>query len=124
MAITKNKRATVWSASNKHCRYCGLPLQEETFTIDHIRPRSAFQNGREADALENLCACCKTCNTAKAAMTVKEFKKWVHQKNNEIKKLEADQRKLIHQAEQLANRIESKDFEYIRFLRDNISTIM
>ena len=73
--------------------------------------------------MDNLCVCCKTCNAAKAAMTVKEFKKWINRKNGEVLKLEADQRKLIHQAEQLTSRIESKEFEYIRFLRKSIASL-
>ena len=56
-------------------------------------------------------------------MTVKEFKKWINRKNGEVLKLEADQRKLIHQAEQLTSRIESKEFEYIRFLRKSIASL-
>lgn len=49
------------------CEYCRLPqsIQEATFHIDHVRPRSA-QGPTE---LDNLALACVTCSLRKAAKT-------------------------------------------------------
>lgn len=117
MAISKAKRQAVLEKSQGRCAYCHSPLTSETLTVDHIKPKSSFASEGEADSIDNLCACCKTCNTAKAAMSVKEFKTFVHRRNNELQKLEADRRRAIAQAEHLSQEIESKKFDYIHHLR-------
>lgn len=86
-------------------------------TVDHIVPQSLFKDAARADADDNLCLACKTCNNAKGDMSVREFKKWVNSMNSEFMKLESDRRKTIARAEQLSKQIEARRFMYIRYLR-------
>ena len=51
------------------CEYCHLPLTSTTRTIDHLLPLS--RGG--VNAQTNLVLCCKTCNNAKADLTLAEF---------------------------------------------------
>lgn len=124
MTISKAKRQAVLEKSQGRCAYCRAPLTLETLTVDHIKPKSSFSGEGEADSIENLCACCKTCNTAKAAMSVKEFRTFVNSRNNELLKLEADRRKAIARAEHLSKEIESRKFDYIHHLRTNVALII
>jgi len=117
MAISEAKKKRVWEKFDHCCRYCHQPLTLETMTVDHIIPQSAFKKAGDADDEDNLCAACKTCNTAKAAMSVKEFRKWVNTRNNELLKLESDRRAAIARAEELSKQIEGKRFDYIHHLR-------
>jgi len=50
------------------CQYCGDELSTETFTLDHVLPRS--RGG--LSTWENLVACCQKCNFTKAARTPEE----------------------------------------------------
>ena len=124
MTISKAKRQAVFEKSKGRCEYCHVPLTLNNLTVDHIKPKSSFSSEGEADSIENLCACCKTCNTAKAAMSVKEFRTFVNSRNNELLKLEADRRKAIARAEHLSMEIESKKFDYIHHLRTTVPLII
>lgn len=86
-------------------------------TIDHIVPQSAFKGTGNTDDEGNLCVACKTCNTAKAAMSVKEFRKWVNSRNSELLKLESERKAAISRVEELSKVIDSKRFSYIHHLR-------
>lgn len=50
------------------CQYCADALTTETYSLDHIVPRS--RGGRST--WENLVACCKDCNSRKANRTPQE----------------------------------------------------
>ncbi len=47
------------------CMYCGVPVNQDTFSIDHVRPRA--QGGRSS--FENTVCACKPCNSKKADRT-------------------------------------------------------
>lgn len=51
------------------CAYCQSSLTKYTVTLDHVIPKSAGGS----DDLDNLVACCKSCNTLKGAMPLDEF---------------------------------------------------
>lgn len=123
MAISEAKKKRVWENSGKRCTYCNHPLTYESMTLDHIVPLSAFKDDLKsqghADDEDNLCVACSTCNSAKAAMSVKEFRKFVNTRNAELLKLEADYRKLLAQAEQLRIEMFGKRFDFIHYLREN-----
>ena len=61
-AIGKAERIAIINAWGNKCAYC--EDQTTTFEIDHIVPHAA---GGSCD-LENLCACCYSCNRRKGAM--------------------------------------------------------
>lgn len=50
------------------CQYCGTPLTTETYTADHVIPRS--KGG--LSTWTNLVASCKDCNFAKSNKTLEE----------------------------------------------------
>ena len=52
------------------CYYSGVPLKKDDFSIDHKQP---LKRGGTHD-FSNLCVCTKGMNTAKGALTEKEFK--------------------------------------------------
>ena len=56
----KDQRIRVLKRDNYTCAYCGLDANQ----VDHIIPRAS---GGTHD-LDNLVACCKTCNSKKGAL--------------------------------------------------------
>lgn len=52
------------------CVYCGTKVTSETYSIDHIVPRS--KGGRST--FENTVCCCKPCNARKADKLLKDTK--------------------------------------------------
>ena len=119
MAISKAKRKTIYEASSGRCFYCGCALDMEEMTLDHIHASSVCSEDEYADDIANLVCSCKVCNNAKAAMSVKEFKKFVNTRNAELLKLEAERRKVLAKAGELTIEIESRRFAYIHHLREN-----
>ena len=119
MAISKAKRRAIYEASSGRCFYCGCTLTMEEMTLDHIHAQSVFPEDEYADDVDNLVCCCRRCNNAKAAMSVKEFRKFVNTRNAELLKLEAERRRALARADRLTQEIESRRFAYIRHLRDN-----
>ena len=57
---------------NNLCSYCGIELDNKTFTIDHVKPICRFKNKKEANTWENQVACCRKCNGKKGNKTPKE----------------------------------------------------
>ena len=51
------------------CIYCGAPLTIKTFTLDHIRPKTA---GFDCSS-ENAIACCIDCNHSKSSLGTVEY---------------------------------------------------
>lgn len=57
-------RAGIRAAWNDRCAYCGQPpIDEESLTIDHVRPRC---KGGE-DRTSNVIPACRSCNQAKGS---------------------------------------------------------
>lgn len=67
--IPASVRENVFRQDDYHCRYCGEFLEPGQRTIDHIIPVS--RGG--TDAVENLCCCCRSCNSAKRDRTPQEM---------------------------------------------------
>lgn len=120
MSISTAKKKRIWDASDHRCSYCHQPLTFATMTLDHIVPKSAAKNSEEADAESNLCIACKTCNTAKAAMSTKEFRTFVNRRNSELLKLESDRRAAIARVFELDKQIDSRRFVFIHHLRNQL----
>lgn len=118
MTLSSAKKKRIWEASDHRCTYCRMPLTYDSMTIDHITPIAKMKI--DANAESNLCVACKTCNTAKAAMSLKDFSKWVHKRNNELLMLESARRTAIARAEELSKMIEAKKYAYIHHLRKQL----
>jgi hypothetical protein len=56
-----------------HCAYCGIELELNNWTIDHVQAKSRG-GGNE---LSNLMPSCHRCNQYKKAKTVSEFRYYV-----------------------------------------------
>lgn len=70
MSISSRKAIAVFQKTGGHCGYCGCTLDFESFTADHILPRSKG-GGNE---ISNLLPCCNPCNRSKAARSIEEFR--------------------------------------------------
>jgi 5-methylcytosine-specific restriction endonuclease McrA len=69
--ISREIRSAVWSKSDGLCWYCGCDLDPFlTFQVDHLHPVS---RGGGND-LHNLVPACRSCNSAKHARTIDEFR--------------------------------------------------
>lgn len=91
----KDTRLLVLKKYNGKCAYCGCPLDETNFTIDHINPRMrGFSNeellryNREKgkDKIENYNPCCKSCNTSKSNYTLEKWRSEISLKFDRIQR--------------------------------------
>lgn len=64
--MKEKKREKVFLKYKGHCAYCGKPLNRETFTVDHVIPKS---KGGTND-IENLLPCCFDCNQQKGQESI------------------------------------------------------
>lgn len=62
----KFSRATVYKRDSYHCQYCGVKKMGSELTLDHIVPKSKFQDGENPTYYENVVTACKPCNAKKA----------------------------------------------------------
>lgn len=72
----KTKLLICQKLADKHgwvCWYCGIPLEINTATIDHI---IALGNGGD-ECLENYALCCIYCNRAKLDYPLEDFLAWI-----------------------------------------------
>ncbi len=58
-------RLSLYQRDGGCCRYCGQPIQEYNFHLDHVIPR--IQGGR--GTRENLAVSCPACNSKKSGRT-------------------------------------------------------
>jgi len=80
MPISKSKRTAIFNKTGGKCAYCGCKINQYTFTIDHVTPRSYGGT----NAYENLLPACKSCNSSKAQGSVE----WLRIRNKFIAKFE------------------------------------
>lgn len=66
----KFTRDALFKRDSYHCKYCNIPLNNKTATIDHIIPKS---KGGKTDWL-NCVTSCKDCNSWKMDLTLEEAK--------------------------------------------------
>lgn len=65
--MTPTKRKAIFDRADGRCEYCHQPfvsIVTADFTVDHIIPM--LLGGHKTD-MENLAACCKTCNGNKGS---------------------------------------------------------
>ncbi len=53
------------------CHYCEMEMEHGSATVDHMWPRTLGGS----NLLDNLVACCHTCNTLKGDLPYEEFMK-------------------------------------------------
>ena len=67
-ALWKKKRANIWEAQERKCKYCHKLLELSEATMDHIVPVSKGGTGR----FENLAVACDKCNSVKGDKLIDE----------------------------------------------------
>lgn len=84
-------RMQILNKYKKRCAYCGVKLEINNFSIDHIHPKRRgdsdkylFDNGitRGYDHAENFNPSCKSCNSCKATLSVEQFREELSKKFN------------------------------------------
>ncbi|WP_273867540.1 HNH endonuclease [Serratia odorifera] len=66
------KKSKVLAKTGGRCAYCGALLSSESLTIDHV-----ISKHRGGDnSVSNLLACCRSCNTAKGAKTMEQWRRF------------------------------------------------
>lgn len=68
--LSPSKRESVWKKTGGCCAYCGDPLTEETFAVDHVTPKS----GGGTNDIANLLPSCKACNSSKGTRSLEDFR--------------------------------------------------
>ena len=63
LTISRDRRLEIIERDGPFCAYCGVELDEATFTVDHIE---AFSKGGSDDP-DNLTVACRSCNSSKGA---------------------------------------------------------
>jgi len=69
--ISATKRERVFLKYDGKCAYCGCRLNQDTFHIDHIIPKS--RKGK--NDFENLNPSCPTCNSCKGTFLIEDWRK-------------------------------------------------
>ncbi len=96
----KTKRLEVLNRDEYQCFYCKCALQQDSFYLDHLHPKSDGGYNWKS----NLVSACKTCNTRKNATNAGDFL------------LENYRKSLINQSEYLAHKskLDNLNNEYTR----------
>lgn len=69
--ISGTKRKKIFAKTNGRCAYCGRKLlSHRHWSTDHLTPLSKHGTGK----LDNLVACCRSCNSKKGTRTLAEFR--------------------------------------------------
>lgn len=69
-AVLNSRRRTLHKMQRGICHFCGMKVQFEQATVDHLLPQS--RGG--TDAVDNLAMTCSPCNNAKGNLTEAEFR--------------------------------------------------
>ena len=69
--VCKSKRIKVMHRDKQTCQYCGELVDWETYTLDHINPKTLGGD----NALENLVVACRSCNSTKNSRSLYDFRK-------------------------------------------------
>lgn len=69
VGLTPTKRRIVYAEESGRCIYCGRPVSQMNYSVDHIIPRASGGD----DSFDNLVCCCKTCNNKKDSRSLIDF---------------------------------------------------
>ena len=68
--IRREKRLAIYLRDGLACGWCGASVEDGAeLTLDHLRPNSKGGSNHES----NLVTCCRRCNSARGARTVRSF---------------------------------------------------
>lgn len=67
------KRERVHAKTGGRCSYCGIHVSLLTFAVDHVTARKHGGSNR----IENLMPACTSCNGAKGAKTVEDYRMYL-----------------------------------------------
>lgn len=68
--MTKGKRLSIYNKCNGHCAYCGVKLEINKFTVDHLVPKCNMGKNN----IDNLLPCCTQCNKKKGNLSLDLFR--------------------------------------------------
>jgi len=78
------KLKAIFNKYGGKCAYCGIDLNNENFTIDHItsflKKDLLKHKNFGYNSIENLNPCCGSCNSRKRSRSIKEFKQFITNK--------------------------------------------
>ena len=67
--IRQEKRLAIYIRDGMACVYCGTTHEEDTLTLDHLKPHSKGGDNRAT----NLVTCCHKCNCSRGNRSVAAF---------------------------------------------------
>lgn len=88
----KGQREIVFNKYNGKCAYCGIKLNNDSFTIDHIEPKfrgyrdDQLKRKRGQDIIDNYNPCCLSCNSSKSTLTIENWRSEINLKFNRLLK--------------------------------------
>lgn len=70
-------RHSVLNKYDSKCAYCGCELSINSLRLDHIIPvkRGEFKATKNSELLNDFNPCCNSCNSSKGALSIKDWKK-------------------------------------------------
>lgn len=96
MAISKQRRNSLFQKSDKKCHYCNVTI----ISLFHLEHKiSKMAGGTDEDS--NLVISCAPCNDAKGVRTYNDFKNMLRIYGLDWRDREAHQRKKIYQAKKI-----------------------
>lgn len=67
---TPKRRAAIYARDEHRCQYCGVYVDDQTATLDHLIPQALGGHHKPS----NLVTCCKSCNCSKGSKTLELFR--------------------------------------------------
>ena len=81
--IPKKVRLEVYEKYDRHCAYCGKPIEYKDMQVDHLIPvqRKRFKKylEEEIECFENYMPACRRCNHYKRAHSLETFRKMIEE---------------------------------------------
>ncbi len=67
--IEKPSRRGILLRDRLECQYCGIKLNKNNLSVDHIKPVAFFKKREQSNTWDNMVACCRQCNFKKSKRT-------------------------------------------------------
>jgi 5-methylcytosine-specific restriction endonuclease McrA len=89
--IRKDKRLAIYRRDDLSCVYCGATVEDDLMTLDHLIAVELGGTNHES----NLVTCCRSCNSAKGKMSVRQFLNFLRGRSVDTKLIALRIRKTI-----------------------------